>query len=190
MIDIQIPAPGFSPEETERKVTEFVERAVWGLEGVEYVYSTSKWHGSYITVRFKVGEPIEPSLVKIHHKLMEVKNSLPQTTLSPIVKSYSIDDVPFLALSFSAETMNDYELRQLVAPLARELSSTPDLASVQMLGGLKKVVRVKVDPNLLNRYGVTAMEVAMSLKQNDALIPAGKNWSSDSVMDIEVGGVT
>ncbi|EOQ96695.1 export membrane protein [Leptospira wolbachii serovar Codice str. CDC] len=189
MIDIQIPAPGFSPEETERKVTEFVERAVWGLEGVEYVYSTSKWHGSYITVRFKVGEPIEPSLVKIHHKLMEVKNSLPQTTLSPIVKSYSIDDVPFLALSFSAETMNDYELRQLVAPLARELSSTPDLASVQMLGGLKKVVRVKVDPNLLNRYGVTAMEVAMSLKQNDALIPAGKNWSSDSVMDIEVGGV-
>ncbi|MBM9548807.1 efflux RND transporter permease subunit [Leptospira sp. 201903074] len=189
MIDIQIPAPGFSPEETERKVTEAVERAVWGLEGVEYVYSTSKWHGSYITVRFKVGEPIEPSLVKIHHKLMEVKNSLPQTTLSPIVKSYSIDDVPFLALSFSAETMNDYELRQIVAPLARELSSTPDLASVQMLGGLKKVVRVKVDPNLLNRYGVTAIEVAMSLKQNDALIPAGKNWSSDSVMDIEVGGV-
>lgn len=189
MIDIQIPAPGFSPEETERKVTEAVERAVWGLEGVEYVYSTSKWHGSYITVRFKVGEPIEPSLVKIHHKLLEVKNSLPQTTLSPIVKSYSIDDVPFLALSFSAETMNDYELRQIVAPLARELSSTPDLASVQMLGGLKKVVRVKVDPNLLNRYGVTAIEVAMSLKQNDALIPAGKNWSSNSVMDIEVGGV-
>ncbi|PKA11342.1 multidrug transporter AcrB [Leptospira meyeri] len=189
MIDIQIPSPGFSPEETERKVTEVVERAVWGLEGVEYVYSTSKWHGSYITVRFKVGEPIEPSLVKIHHKLMELKNSLPKNALSPMVKSYSIDDVPFLALSFSSGTLDDYSLRQLVAPLARELSSTPDLASVQMLGGLKKVVRVKIDPSLLNRYGVTAIEVAESLKQNDALIPAGKNWSSDSVVDMEVGGV-
>ncbi|TGL22516.1 efflux RND transporter permease subunit [Leptospira yanagawae] len=189
MIDIQIPSPGFSPEETERKVTEPVERAVWGLEGVEYIYSTSKWHGSYITVRFKVGEPIEPSLVKIHHKLMEAKNILPRNTLTPIVKSFSIDDVPFLALSFSSETMNDYELRQKVAPLARELSSTPDLASVQMLGGLKKTIRVKVDPNLLSRYGVTSIEVAESLKQNDALIPAGKNWSSESVFDMEVGGV-
>lgn len=189
MIDIQIPSPGFSPEETERKVTETVERAVWGLEGVEYIYSTSKWHGSYITVRFKVGEPMEPSLVKIHHKLMEAKNILPRNTLTPIVKSFSIDDVPFLALSFSSETLNDYELRQKVAPLARELSSTPDLASVQMLGGLKKTIRVKVDPNLLSRYGVTSIEVAESLKQNDALIPAGKNWSSESVFDMEVGGV-
>ncbi|TGM55017.1 efflux RND transporter permease subunit [Leptospira biflexa] len=189
MIDIQIPSPGFSPEETERKVTEPVERAVWGLEGVEYIYSTSKWHGSYITVRFKVGEPIEPSLVKIHHKLMEAKTVLPKNTLPPIVKSFSIDDVPFLALSFSSETLNDYELRQKVAPLARELSSTPDLASVQMLGGLKKTVRVKVDPDLLSRYGVTSIEVAESLKHNDALIPAGKNWSSESVLDMEVGGV-
>ncbi|TGM01306.1 efflux RND transporter permease subunit [Leptospira jelokensis] len=189
MIDIQIPSPGFSPEETERKVTEPVERAVWGLEGVEYIYSTSKWHGSYITVRFKVGEPIEPSLVKIHHKLMEAKNVLPRNTLPPIVKSFSIDDVPFLALSFSSESMNDYELRQKVAPLARELSSTPDLASVQMLGGLKKTVRVKIDPTLLTRFGVTSIEVAESLKQNDALIPAGKNWSSESVFDTEVGGV-
>ncbi|TGM79873.1 efflux RND transporter permease subunit [Leptospira bouyouniensis] len=189
MIDIQIPSPGFSPEETERKVTEPLERAVWGLEGVEYIYSTSKWHGSYITVRFKVGEPIEPSLVKIHHKLMEAKNILPRNTSQPIVKSFSIDDVPFLALSFSSETMNDYELRQKVAPLARELSSTPDLASVQMLGGLKKTIRVKIDPSLLTRYGVTSIEVAESLKQNDALIPAGKNWSSESVFDMEVGGV-
>ncbi|MCW7464631.1 efflux RND transporter permease subunit [Leptospira levettii] len=189
MIDIQVPSPGFSPEETERIVTEPVERAVWGLEGVEYIYSTSKWHGSYITVRFKVGEPIEPSLVKIHHKLMEAKTVLPKNTLPPIVKSYSIDDVPFLALSFSSESLNDYELRQKVGPLARELSSTPDLASVQMLGGLKKTVRVKVDPSLLSQFGVTAIEVAESLKQNDALIPAGKNWSSESVVDMEVGGV-
>lgn len=189
MIDIQVPSPGFSPEETERKVTEPVERAVWGLEGVEYIYSTSKWHGCYITVRFKVGEPIEPSLVKIHHKLMEAKTVLPKNTLPPIVKSYSIDDVPFLALSFSSESLNDYELRQKVGPLARELSSTPDLASVQMLGGLKKTVRVKVDPSLLSQFGVTAIEVAESLKQNDSLIPAGKNWSSESVVDMEVGGV-
>lgn len=189
MIDIQVPSPGFSPEETERKVTEVIERSVWGLEGVEYVYSTSKWHGAYITVRFKVGEPIEPSLLKIHHKLMEVKHELPPNVLPAKVKSFSIDDVPFLALTFSSSERNDYELRSLVAPLARELSSTPDLSKVEMLGGLKKTVRVDVRPSSLTNYGVTLIEVAESLKQNDALIPAGKNWSDSEMMDIEVGGV-
>lgn len=188
MIDIQLAAPGFSPEETERKVIEVVERAIWGLEGVEYVYSTSKWHGGLITVRFKVGEPIEPSLVKIHHKLMEAKQQLPKNVLEPKVKSFSIDDVPFLTLSFSSDVLDDYTLRTKVAPLARELSSTPDLASVELLGGRKKVIRVIVNPSDMSRYGVTLLEVANSLQSNDAFLPAGKNWSKEKVMDVEVGG--
>jgi multidrug efflux pump subunit AcrB len=188
MVDIQLAAPGFSPEETERKVTEVVERAIWGLEGVEYIYSTSKWHGGLITVRFKVGEPIEPSLVKIHHKLMETKHLLPANVLAPQVKSFSIDDVPFLTLTFSSDTLDDYVLRTKVAPLARELSSTPDLANVELLGGRKKVVRVMVDPSKMSAFGVTLLEVAGSLQSNDSFLPAGKNWSKEKVMDVEVGG--
>ena len=51
MVDIQTAAPGLEAAEVERKVTEPIERAVWGLDGVEYVYSTSQraWkpgHGS------------------------------------------------------------------------------------------------------------------------------------------------
>ncbi|GBF50129.1 AcrB family efflux pump [Leptospira ryugenii] len=188
MIDIQVAAPGFSPEETERKVIEVIERAVWGLEGVEYVYSTSKWHGGLITVRFKVGEPIEPSLVKIHHKLMETKSELPKNVQATNVRSFSIDDVPFLTLTFSSDSLDDYTLRTQVAPLARELSSTPDLAKVEMLGGRKKVVRVIVNPKQMSALGVTLPEIAQSLQTNDSLLPAGKNWSKDTVYDVEVGG--
>lgn len=61
MIDIMTPVPGYTAKEVERKVTEPIERAVWGLDGVEYVYSSSQAHGSLVTVRFKVGEPMEPS---------------------------------------------------------------------------------------------------------------------------------
>ncbi|HMV46065.1 MAG TPA: efflux RND transporter permease subunit, partial [Leptospiraceae bacterium] len=128
MIDIQIFAPGFEAKEVERKVTEKVERAVWGLDGVEYVYSATKAHGSIITVRFKVGEPTEPSLVKVHHKLMEIRQDLPSNVLPPKISSFTIDDVPFLTLSFSSSERDDYDLRKKIAPLARELSSTPDLS--------------------------------------------------------------
>ena len=76
MVDIETFAAGLDAHEIERKVTEPIERAVWGLDGVEFVYSASQPHGSLVTVRFKVGEPIEPSLLKIHHKLMAIRNEL------------------------------------------------------------------------------------------------------------------
>lgn len=188
MIDIQVGAPGFEAAEVERKVTEPIERAVWGLDGVEYVYSTSKAHAALITVRFRVGEPMEPSLVKVHHKLMSIRAELPSKAQNISVKSFSIDDVPFLALSFSSRTQSDYELRQIVAPLARSLSSTPDLSKVDLLGGRKRAVRVIADPHLLQRHGVSLLSLAQALRSNDSLLPAGKNWAETEVLSVEVGG--
>ena len=188
MVDIRTAAPGFTAEEAERKITEPIERAVWGLDGVEYVYSTSQPHGSLVTVRFKVGEPMEPSLVKIHHKLMTIQRELPENVLPPQVKSFSIDDVPFLVLTFTSEKMDEYHLRSAVAPLARELSSTPDLSRVELLGGQKRAVRVIADTQKMQAHGVSLLAVMQSLKSNDALAPSGKNWSDKEVFDVEVGG--
>ena len=188
MVDIQTMVPGLDAHEIERKVTEPIERAMWGLDGVEYIYSASQSHGSMVTVRFKVGEPIEPSLLKIHHKLMVIRNELPNNALASVVKSFSIDDVPFLILTFSSPAMDDYALRQKIAPLARELSSTPDLSRVELLGGLKRSIRIIIDPKKLRERGVALGSVAMSLKANNAFYPAGKNWDNKEVMDIDVGG--
>ena len=188
MIDIRIPAPGFEAREVEKKVTEPIERAVWGLDGVEYVYSASQAHGSLVTVRFKVGEPTEPSLVKVHHKLMEIRQDLPSNVLPPKVTSFTIDDVPFLTLSFSSNTRDDYDLRKKIAPLARELSSTPDLSRVELLGGRKETIRVIVDPNKASNYGVSISDVANSLKMSDAYFPMGKTFSNEKEFQVEVGG--
>lgn len=188
MIDVMIPAPGMEPREIERNVTEPVERAMWGLDGVEYIYSASQAHGSLVTVRFKVNEPIEPSLVKVHHKLMTIMNELPANVMKPDVKSYSIDDVPFLALTFSSATRDDYELRTLIAPLARDLSSTPDIGRVELLGGRKRSIRVIADSKRMAARSVNMDDLYQSLKMNHALLPAGKNWSDVKSLDVEVGG--
>ncbi|MEK6623716.1 MAG: efflux RND transporter permease subunit, partial [Bdellovibrionota bacterium] len=188
MIDVMIPAPGMEAQDIEKNITEPVERALWGLDGVEYIYSMSRPHGSLVTVRFKVNEPIEPSLVKVHHKLMLLMGELPSNVLRPEVKSYSIDDVPFLAVSFTSKKRSDYELRNLVAPLARQLASTPDLGKVELLGGVKRAIRIIADAEKLSRSSVTLVDLEAALKMNNAHLPAGKNWSSEKVLDVEVGG--
>ncbi len=188
MIDILTEAPGYEPAEVERKVTEPIERAVWGLEGVEYVYSASSPHASLITVRFKVGEPLEPALLKVHHKLLEIRGQLPAETRPSQVRSFSIDDVPFLTLTFSSNQRTDFELRSLIAPLARELSSTPDLSRVDLLGGRKRAIRVILDPERSRALGVSITDVARALAANNVLSPAGKNWSPVNALSVEVGG--
>ncbi len=188
MVDIRTPAPGYSPEEVERKVTEPIERAVWGLDGVEYVYSGSQANGSLVTIRFKVGESMEQSLVKVHHKLMSIRGELPSESQNSQVKSFSIDDVPFLVLTFTSDKLDEFRLRTAIAPLARELSSTPDLSRVELLGGLKRAVRVVADPEKLAANGVSLLSLAQAIRSGDALAPAGKNWSTERVYDVEVGG--
>ncbi len=188
MIDIQVPAPGLEAAEVERKVTEPVERAIWGLDGVEYVYSASQAHGSLVTARFKVGEPMELSLVKVHDRIMKLRSELPKHAGQPSVRSFSIDDVPFLVLTFSSPALSSYELRSLVAPLARELSATPDLSRVELKGGQKRAVRVVVDPAKLSGLGVSLLSVVKALEENDAWIPSGKSWGVDEDYQVEVGG--
>ncbi|HMY43839.1 MAG TPA: efflux RND transporter permease subunit [Leptospiraceae bacterium] len=189
MIDIRTNLPGYEAHEVEQKVTEVIEKAVWGLEGVEYVYSASSPHSSLVTVRFKVGEPVEPSLVKVHHKIMEIRSSLPQEASQPLVKSYSIDDVPFLVLTFQSSTRDDFSLRSVVSPLARDLAGTPDISRVDIYGGRKQSIRVVVDPARSSAAGVSILDVAHALKANHEGVLSGKNWGKDNVVSVEAGGL-
>ncbi len=185
MIDVSVEAVGLSAKEVEREVTEKIERACWGISGVEYIYSQSTKHRSLVTVRFKVNHSLDNSLLEVHHKLMDLKSALPA---DPKVESYSIDDVPFLILTFSSSAKSNYELRQAIAPLARELSSTVDLNKIELLGGQKRVVRIIANKQKLLNSGVSILALENAIKNNQLILPAGKNLGNQTLFDIDVGG--
>lgn len=187
MIDIYTQADGLSAKDVENKITKVIEKSVWGETGVDYIYSSSMPNNSMVTVRFKVGDDIEQSLVKIHHKMTIVKSELPQNIRGPIVKSFSIDDVPFLVLTLHSKTVSDYQLRQIAAEMSNKLSSTPDISRIDILGGQKRSVRVIANPKKMANNGVSLLSVADAIKTNSVRIPSGKNWSDENVFDIEIG---
>src|SRR6185369_1708778 len=63
MIDVLVAMPGFSAAEVEERATRPMEKLLWEIPGVEYIYSTSRPGESLAIVRFKVGEDVEKSLV-------------------------------------------------------------------------------------------------------------------------------
>lgn len=163
MIDVMVPFPGASPAEVEERATTPLEKLFWGIDGVEYVYSISRPQGSLITVRFKVGSPLEESLVKVHHRVMKWSSIKPQGVMQPIVKSYTIDDVPFYAITLHSKKFDDFKLRKYAQEAARYLSEIPDISNIDVIGGRPRQIRIEPIPEKLKRYNTSISEILMPI---------------------------
>ena len=137
MVDLYIPYPGAAPAEVEARVAKPIERTLTEIPGVDYVYSTSMPDVALVTVRFKVGEDAERSMVKLWSTLMKNMDKMPSGVQFPLMKKVSIDDVPVLNLTFWSKTKNPYELRQSAVAVADELKKISNIGDVEIKGGLK-----------------------------------------------------
>ena len=174
MVDVIVPFPGATPREVESQLTTPLERRLWGIPGVEYLYSTSGPGAAFLTVRFKVNEPLEPSLVKVHQELLAHPELRPSGALAPVVRLLTIDDVPFLTLTLHAkDPLPAGQLRALGEEVARELSDVPQTANVQVVGGARRQVRIEPDPDRLRSHGVSLAELQPALESAQAELPAG-----------------
>jgi len=173
MVDIYVPMPGAGPAEVESQVTTPLEKRLWGIPGVEYLYSTSMPGVSLITVRFRVNEPQEPSLVKVQQELGANAELLPSGAMKPLVKLLTIDDVPFLTLTLHDPGQTPGQLRALGEVLARELSAVPSTAQAKVTGGARRMVRIEPDPARLRSLGLSLAELQPALQSAEAQLPAG-----------------
>ena len=99
MSDINVRMPGASAKEVEQRITTPLERILWEIPGVEYLYSTSSPGLATVIVRFKVGEEEERAAVRIQQKLGAHMDVIPAGASPPLIKMRSIDEGRiFLAL--------------------------------------------------------------------------------------------
>jgi len=184
MVDVSVPLPGASPSEVEAEVTTGLERRLWGIPGVEYVYSTSARDGALLTARFRVNEPLEPSLVKVRQEIDAHPELFPPRAGHPTVTLVSIDDVPVVTVTIHGGELAPGVLRQLGQEVARELATIPEAAQVQVLGGARRVVRVEPDPRRLRELDLSLGEIRQAIQSTDAEAPAGELVDGNRRMEL------
>ncbi len=172
MVDVSVALPGATAREVESQVATPLERRLWGLPGVEYVYSTSQAGEALVTVRFRVNEALEPSVLKIRQELSAHPEVLPTGALPPLVRVLTIDDVPFLTLILHG-TQPPGVLRQLGEALAREVSEVPETAQVHVVGGARRRIAIEPDPERLRAAHMSLLELRHALLSSDASLFAG-----------------
>jgi multidrug efflux pump subunit AcrB len=188
MIDVLAALPGGSPEEVENLVTRPLEKLLWEIPGVEYLYSTSSPGGSLIVVRYEIGTDIEAALVRLNQRIQANLEKLPAGVAEPLVKPRTIDDVPVLALTLHSATQDSLALRQIAAQLEEEIKSLPLVAETTLIGGQSRAVRVQFDPSALASRGLDVAHVVGALQQaNRATLAGSRPFSGQEVL-LEAGG--
>jgi len=187
MIDVFVQMPGASAREVEERVTKPMEKLLWEVPGVEYIYSTSSPGSSLAIVRFLVGQDEEKSIVRLNQKLLANFDLIPPGASQPLVKPRSIDDVPILALTLSSRRYGDFELRRIAAQVHDTIKQVPDVSAVTLLGGQRREVRVALDSARLAEYHLAPLQVVGALGLSNRRLPSGQFDSSNREYLLETG---
>ena len=151
LADVYVSFPGHSAEEVEQLVTTPLEKILYQIDGVEYVYSMSRQDQAIITVRYYVGEDRERSLVKLYKKLDENADIVPRGVTGWVVKPVEIDDVPIVTLTLASDTSDDMTLRRVGEELAQRLAAQQNVSRAYVVGGRPRVVQVLMDADRMCR---------------------------------------
>ena len=187
MVDVMVAMPGSTAKEIEERATRPMEKLLWEVPGVEYLYSTSRDSESLVIVRFKVGEDPERSLVKITEKLRSNFDRIPMGVTMPIVKPKSIDDVPILALTFHSARYDHLTLRRLAAQVDESIKQVPLAAETTLLGGSRRAVRVMLDPVKLASRNLSPAGLVPMLQQANRQFRAGGLTTGNNEVLVETG---
>lgn len=190
MIDVMVAYPGASAREVEERVTRPMEKFLWEIKGVEYIYSIVKPGMNLTIVRFYVGEDMEDSIVNLYNKLMANFDRIPPGVTQPLVKPKSIDDVPILTLTLwdGENRYSGYELRRVAAELAEELKKDQNVSELSIIGGQKRQVVINLDQSRLKAYQTSSLQIMQALQQANFVLPSGAFPAGNREFLVETGG--
>lgn len=187
MIDVLVSMPGTGSKEIEERVTRPMEKLLWEIPGVEYIYSTSSPGQSLVIVRFVVGSDAEQSIVRLNQKLQSNFDILPHGVTQPLIKVRSIDDVPILALTLHSKNYDHLTLRRLAAEVDDAIKQVPNVAETRILGGARRELRVLLDPTRLASRGLTPAGLIPILRQANRQLTSGGLTTENRELVIETG---
>jgi multidrug efflux pump subunit AcrB len=187
MIDVMVGYPGATAEEVEHRAITPLEKLLYEIDNVEYIYSISRPSGGLIVVRFLVGTDPDEAAVRVHTKIASAMDQMPDGAMPPIVKPRTIDDVPVVAYTLWGENASPTQLRIVAEELKVELTRHPRVAQVWVIGGQRRVIRVDFDRERLASFNVSILQSYQALKNINHRLPAGSAAVANTEILVDVG---
>ena len=178
--------PGASPELIQEQVTEPIENAVKGVDGIESVTSTTSEGTATVTVAFVYGTDLDQAVNQLATAVNRIQPTLPQN-VEPQIIAGSTDDIPAIVLAASGGADESDLLAKLNQTVVPELNGIEGVRDTQVTGARAKQVVITPDFAKLTAAGVNPQSIATVLQANGVSVPAGAVTDGDKSLSVQVG---
>lgn len=166
--------PGMPPEQVEKNITERQERFFTLAPGIEHIESRSLTGAGIIKIFFQPGTSPDAAVSTIANLAAAEQRRMPPGTLPPIVIRFDASSLPVCLIALRGEGMTEAQLRDIGHYRVRtQVAKLPGAAVPPPFGGRYRQIMVYVDPNKLERYQLSAMDVVRAINEANVVMPAG-----------------
>ena len=181
--------PGASPEVVESDVTRKVEDSVNTISGVKRVISTSYEGHSFVAIEFYLNVPVTVAVQDVRDKIAVLKTTFRDEIKDPIVERYNPGSVPVLSLAFTSTTLPMRELSTYIdQKISKRLQTVSGVGKVEVLGAVKREVRINLKPQALQAYRIGVDEVLRVLQLENSELPSGTIKSGNQEQVVQIKG--
>ncbi|MEB1529515.1 efflux RND transporter permease subunit [Xanthomonas sp. WHRI 7945] len=174
MTTVTITQPGASPSQLETEVTRRIEDSVATIPNVKRVMSTVNEGVSVTTIEFFLSADLATALDDTRDAVTKIRTDLPQDIQEPVVSKVDIGG-SLMTYAVVAPALTPDELSWFVdREVSKAMYGVPGVAQVTRVGGVERQVRVDLDPNALQAFGVTAGDVSQQLARIQVERAGGK----------------
>jgi HAE1 family hydrophobic/amphiphilic exporter-1/multidrug efflux pump len=175
-ITIQTNYAGASADIIESQITEPLEKAVNGIQGIRTITSSSSVGRSNITVEFNVDENLEAAANDVRDKVGQAIRNLPQDIDAPPVVTKSDANSDFIIImAIQSQTKSLMELSDYAENVLQDkLQTIPEVSAVNILGQKRPSMRIWLNPDRMNAYQVAFNDIRLALERENVEIPSGK----------------
>jgi HAE1 family hydrophobic/amphiphilic exporter-1 len=180
--------PGAAPEEVESEISDKIEASINTISGIDELRSTSVEGVSQVFVTFVLEKDVEVAAQEVRDKVSAILRDLPPGIDPPVISKMDPDAAPVLtlALSSNAGVREVTELADKV--IRRELESVSGVGQVMVIGGRPRQINVWIDPDKLQKYSLTAVDVERALKSQNVELPSGRVEQGSRAVTLRVRG--
>lgn len=175
VVNVRTSYVGANAEIIEQQITEPLEKAVNGVEGVKNITSSSSQGSSNITVEFELSVDLERAANDVREKVSQVSGRLPQDIdAPPTVAKQDSDSDPIVFMQMQSNKRSLLELSDLAENIVQERLQTISGVSGVNVFGQRPAMRIWFDPIKLSAYKLTIQDVKTALDRENVELPGGK----------------
>lgn len=189
-IGVSVSYPGANADIIETQITEPLEQAVNGIQGIKNITSSSSNGRSRINVEFELGVDLEAAANDVRDKVSAAQSALPpDLETPPVVSKADASSDAIISMTVQSDTRNPLEVTEYANNVLLErLQTIPGVSGMQIWGEKRFAMRIWLDPNRMAAYGVTPSDVQNALQRENVELPAGKIYGENTELIVSTFG--